>query len=77
MFGISDGGEASIRSANGAVTVRATIDRRMRRGVVSLAHGWHEANTAHLTDARHVDPLTTQPQMTAVPVTIVPVTTPA
>ena len=76
-FGVTDGGYVSVRSPHGAVTVRALVDERVRRGVVAMPHGWHEANTAHLTDSRKVDPLTTQPQMTAIPVAIAPAVAPA
>ena len=44
--------------ANGTLEARATIDDRLRPGVVSLPHGWHEANTGHLTDAKRIDPET-------------------
>ena len=76
-YGIADGGYALVRSAHGSVTVPARVDAKVRRGVVALPHGWHDANTAHLTDSRKVDPLTTQPQMSAIPVAIAPAAAPA
>jgi anaerobic selenocysteine-containing dehydrogenase len=71
-LGVSPGDAVAVRSANGALAARASIDDRLRRGVVSLPHGWHEANTGHLTDAGQIDPQTGQPQMTAIPVSVEP-----
>jgi anaerobic selenocysteine-containing dehydrogenase len=71
-LGVVDGGRAFVRSAHGAVTVRAMVDPRLREGVVALPHGWSEANATHLTDSRVVDPLTAQPQMSAIPVAVEP-----
>ncbi len=67
------GDRVRVQSANGELSARAAIDDRLRPGVVSLPHGWHEANTGHLTDAARIDPETGQPQMTAVPVAVEPV----
>ncbi len=72
IFAIADGALALVRSLHGEITVRARIDLRLRPGVVSLSHGWHPANATRLTDSRIVDPLTTQPQMSAIPVAIAP-----
>lgn len=73
QHGIGSGDVVSVHSANGTLEARATIDDRLRPGVVSLPHGWHEANTGHLTDAKRIDPETGQPQMTAIPVAVEPV----
>ncbi len=72
-LGIAPGQAVSLRSANGALEARAAFDERLRPGVVSLPHGWHEANTGHLTSAMRIDPETGQPQMTAIPVAVEPV----
>jgi anaerobic selenocysteine-containing dehydrogenase len=69
-YGIADGDQVRVRSANGEVTAQAAIDPRLRPGVVSLPHGWHEANATHLTSCYGIDPLTSQPQMSAIPVAI-------
>ena len=73
QLGIGSGDVVSVHSANGTLEARATIDDRLRPGVVSLPHGWHEANTGHLTDAKQIDPETGQPQMTAIAVAVEPV----
>lgn len=70
QLGVAAGDMVRLLSANGALEVRAALDERMRSGVVSLPHGWDEANTGRLTDARRIDRETGQPQMTAIPVAI-------
>lgn len=71
-YGIAEGETVTVRSANGSLGARAAIDGRLRPGVASLPHGWHETNTGHLTDANRIDPQTGQPQMTAIPVCVEP-----
>lgn len=68
--GILDGDHVRVRSAYGEVTVHAAVDSTIRRGVVQLPHGWPEANVTHLNTTVDVDSLTTQSQMTALPVTV-------
>jgi anaerobic selenocysteine-containing dehydrogenase len=69
--GLQDGDRAQVLSDFGKVSAEVHIDDRLRRGVISLSHGWHEANVSRLTSAlQGVDPLTTQPQMTALPVSL-------
>ena len=50
-------------TASGQVTATVRLDDHVRRGTVSLPHGWHGTNVCHLTDPHDVDPLTTQPRM--------------
>lgn len=68
---IKDGDEIDIASAHGQVRARAALDDRVRPGVISLPHGWAEVNVAHLTSSTAaIDPLTGEPQMTAIPVRV-------
>ncbi|MCP5364503.1 MAG: molybdopterin-dependent oxidoreductase [Hyphomicrobiales bacterium] len=67
-FGVGEGDFVSLRSAHGFVVAEATIDKDIRPGAITLGHGWYEANVSRLTTSREVDPLTTQPQMSAIPV---------
>ena len=54
-----------------AGTVR--VDERLRRGVVSLTHGWTAANVGRLTSVvDDVDPLTGMICQGAIPVTVRP-----
>jgi anaerobic selenocysteine-containing dehydrogenase len=71
-LGLRDGDRAQVLSDFGKVSADVHIDGRLRGGVISMAHGWHEANVCQLTSATQgVDPLTTQPQMTALPVSLI------
>jgi anaerobic selenocysteine-containing dehydrogenase len=68
---LQDGECVQVLSEFGKLSAEVHIDRRLRRGVVSMSHGWHEANVCQLTSATQgVDPLTTQPQMTALSVSL-------
>lgn len=69
-YGIADGGTVRIRSMHGEVVAQANVETRIRRGVVHLPHGWPQTNVAELLTTRTVDPLTTQPQISAFPVEI-------
>jgi anaerobic selenocysteine-containing dehydrogenase len=69
--GLLEGDRAKVVSSFGTVCAEVHMDDHLRRGVVSMSQGWHEANVSHLTSAvSGVDPLTTQPQMTALPVSL-------
>jgi anaerobic selenocysteine-containing dehydrogenase len=69
--GLCDGNRVQVASEFGELSAEVRIDSHLRRGVISMTHGWHEANVCHLTSATQgVDPLTTQPQMTALPVSL-------
>jgi anaerobic selenocysteine-containing dehydrogenase len=71
LQGLKDGDRAEVLSDFGKVSAEVHVDGRLRRGVISMSHGWHEANVCELTSAvQGVDPLTTQPQMTALPVSL-------
>jgi anaerobic selenocysteine-containing dehydrogenase len=69
---ITDGDPVRIANATGSVFAIAEVTANIRRGVVSLPHGWFDANVSALISGRDgVDPLTGQPQMSGVPVTVV------
>ena len=72
-FGIEDGMLVVLRSHAGAVDGRARVDDSIRVGAVSLTHGFVAVNVNNLVSAFGVDPLTGQPQMSAIDVTIEPV----
>lgn len=72
-YGIADGAYVRVRSAHGELMIRATVESKIRKGVVQLPHAWPEANVTRLFTTVDVDPLTTQPQMTAMAVSIEPV----
>jgi anaerobic selenocysteine-containing dehydrogenase len=67
--GVADGDAATVISEHGAVEVTVVVDDRMRSGVVSLVHGRRGHSPGNLTSARlDVDPLTTMPRASALPV---------
>ena len=72
QYGIVDGAIVTIRNVYGETRTQAKIQPHIRKGVVQLPHGWPQANVQNLTTSVDVDPLTTQPQMTAMAVSIEP-----
>lgn len=68
--GLSAVSRARVVSEDGALTVDLAIDARIRPGAVNLPHGWYDVNVCHLTPGFKTDPLTVQPQMTAIPVRV-------
>ncbi len=82
-LGLTDGARASCRSATGEVQVVVELDDNLRRGTVTLPHGYgqHYRDSApagpqinRLTAAAHCDPLTRTPFHKYVPVHIAPIT---
>ena len=75
--GLRDGERASVESLNGAISATVMADPKVRTGVVSVTHGHADARAdqspGRLTSSRDgVDPLTTMPQASGVPVTVTP-----
>jgi anaerobic selenocysteine-containing dehydrogenase len=70
-FGIIDGDRVRLDSDAGHLHADARLDGNLRPGVVALPHSWWDTNVCQLTSAREtVDPLTGQPQMTALAVSL-------
>ena len=70
--GVCDATPVTIRSAQGQMTGIARLTTDIRRGTVSVPHGFAEANANLLTDHRDVDPLTGMTRYSALPVTVSP-----
>jgi len=69
--GVADGDAAVVLSEHGSVDVTIVVDERMRAGVVSLVHGRRGHSPGNLTSSvADVDPLTTMPRASAVPVRV-------
>jgi anaerobic selenocysteine-containing dehydrogenase len=51
-------GPVVVRGNRGAVTGTAKVDPAIRRGVVSMPHGHHDANVNLLSDKDVIDPVT-------------------
>ncbi|MGJ5896073.1 molybdopterin oxidoreductase family protein [Streptomyces niveiscabiei] len=87
-LGVADGGYVRVKGAGGAVTAPVEVTDSVRRGVVSLPHGWghdrpgtrmsHAAldpgvNVNQLLDGRLLDPLSGNAVLNGVPVELDPV----
>lgn len=64
-YGICDGDLADVRSPRGAIVIKAKVTEGIRPGVVSLLHGWEDANANLLTDDRACDPVLSCPSLRA------------
>ena len=69
-LGLEDGVAVRVRTEAGSLEGRARLDEKIRRGAVSLTHGWISTNVNELISAHGVDPLTGQPQMSGIVVTV-------
>jgi anaerobic selenocysteine-containing dehydrogenase len=70
-LGVSEGERLAVESDAGDVESTAHLDASLKPGVVCVSHGWYETNVCALTSGSDtVDPLTCQPRMTAIPVTL-------
>jgi anaerobic selenocysteine-containing dehydrogenase len=83
--GLSAGDRIELVSAHGRVTAIADVDKDIKPGVVSIAHGWGplpESNedpaltgtavNALIDTDRHYEAVNAMPHMSAVPINIVP-----
>jgi anaerobic selenocysteine-containing dehydrogenase len=69
--GVADGDAVEVVSDNGAVGCVARLDAAAARGAVSIVHGSNTTNVTRLTSpVTGIDPLTGEPVMTAVPVSV-------
>jgi anaerobic selenocysteine-containing dehydrogenase len=69
--GLASGDAATVTSEHGALDVTVMIDDKVRVGVVSLVHGRRDASPGSLlSTSADVDPLTTMPHASGVPVRI-------
>jgi anaerobic selenocysteine-containing dehydrogenase len=67
--GIADAEPAVVTTAHGRLTATVKLDATLRRGVVSIVHGWDAANVCLLTSSRDgVDALTGMPHTSGVQV---------
>jgi anaerobic selenocysteine-containing dehydrogenase len=66
---LADGDAVEVRSATGAVVGRLRVDPDIRRGALSIPHGFAAPNVGNLTSGRDgVDPLTGMVRQSGVPV---------
>ena len=72
LLGLTDDMSIDIESPHGRTRARVRLADDIRRGVISLAHGFEDANPAALIDDASVfDTLSGLPRMSAIPVRLV------
>ncbi len=70
--GIGEAQPVTVRTRFGAVTGIARLTTDIRRGAVSVPHGYPDANVNLLTDDADIDPLTGMTRYSGLPVSIAP-----
>lgn len=68
--GIVAGDRVDVTNAHGSVTTSVVLTDDVHPDVVSLTHGWRDANVSYLTSESFVDELTGMVVQTGMPVTI-------
>ena len=68
--GLDTGDVAVISTANGSCRVVVEVTASVRPGVVSLPHGFDEANVNRLTSAADADPLSGMTVLSGLPVEV-------
>jgi anaerobic selenocysteine-containing dehydrogenase len=63
--GVQDGDRVRVTSPRGSIVLHARVTPNVREGIVSLLHGWEEANANLLTDERASDPILACPSLRA------------
>jgi anaerobic selenocysteine-containing dehydrogenase len=64
---IADGEEVILESPKGSITLKVKVTPDILPGVVSLRHGWAEANVNILTDNEPPDPISGYPAFKTIP----------
>lgn len=84
LYGIEDGGLASVATRNGSVVISARVGPEIRKGVVSIGSGWGRqlfhpqtdhienqgVNANELTDDDNLDPIVGMPVYNAIPCSV-------
>jgi anaerobic selenocysteine-containing dehydrogenase len=63
--GVQNGDLVRVTSPRGSIVLKASVTPKVREGIVSLLHGWEEANANLLTDERACDPILACPSLRA------------
>jgi anaerobic selenocysteine-containing dehydrogenase len=71
-FGVVDGGQVVVRSANGSTAGVARVDEGIRPGVVSIPHGFADTRVGALLSGEGADPFTGMVKQSGVPVSLAP-----
>jgi anaerobic selenocysteine-containing dehydrogenase len=65
-LGISDGDEVTVESPQGSISLKARLSDDIHPRVISITHGWEEANVNLLTDGDARDPVSGYPAFKSV-----------
>jgi anaerobic selenocysteine-containing dehydrogenase len=68
--GVADGDEVEVVSETGRLRLRARMTDTIPPGVVSISHGWVDANVNTLISSRDLDPLTGMPRSSGTAVSL-------
>jgi anaerobic selenocysteine-containing dehydrogenase len=68
--GIADGDAVEVASETGRLCLTARVTDTMPPGVVSISHGWADANVNVLISSRDLDPLTGMPRSSGTAVSL-------
>lgn len=66
-FGIGDGQMALVETWKGSLRIRIKVTEDIAAQVVSVPHGWSQANVNLLTDSKMRDPIIGLPQLKGIP----------
>ncbi len=75
--GLADGDMVSVETPRSGIKLRLKTSPDIMPGVISIPHGWAEANVNELTDTKHRDPVTGIPHLKAIMVRACKVAEPA
>ncbi|KJS00733.1 MAG: hypothetical protein VR68_06510 [Peptococcaceae bacterium BRH_c4a] len=72
QYGLTDGSLAQIETKNGKIQMRVRTTDKIALGVVSVPHGWANANVNLLVDMDIIDPITAYPDFKTVLCRVIP-----
>ena len=64
-YGIADGDMMAVETVKGQIEIRAKTTDDLAPGIVSIPHGWAQANANILTELEPRDPITGYTEMKA------------
>jgi anaerobic selenocysteine-containing dehydrogenase len=64
-YGISDGDMITVETVKGKINIKARTTEELLPGVISIPHGWAQANSNELTELEPRDPVTGYTEMKA------------
>jgi formate dehydrogenase (coenzyme F420) alpha subunit len=65
QYGLADGEMVFVETKTGQIRIKLRVTDELMPGVVSIPHGWKDANVNLLTDHTPADPITGSPSMKA------------